>query len=194
MRYLLSTVYLPDSRTTRSFWRVVVQAGCLLITVLCIGCPSAPLRLPSDEEVRLDREIKTILQASEQREKIPLESIVSELGFISPLDGRVMENRGEDGVSFKATEGQPVRAVKSGMVTFVSEDMTGYGKVVTIKHSDGFLSFYAYNSEILVKVDQVVKQGDVIARAGQSGRATQPQLYFRLFKGETPVNPMRYLP
>jgi murein DD-endopeptidase MepM/ murein hydrolase activator NlpD len=79
-------------------------------------------------------------------------------------------------------------------VTFVSDDMTGYGKVVTIKHSDGFLSFYGYNSEILVKVDQVVKQGDVIARAGKTGRATQPQLYFRLFKGETSVNPMRYLP
>ena len=166
----------------------------LLLTLLSIGCPSTTLRLTQDEELRLDREIKTILKASEQREKIPLESIVSELGFISPLDGKVLENRGEDGVSFKASEGQPVRAVKSGMVTFASDDMTGYGKVVTIKHSDGFLSFYAYNSEILVKADQVVKQGDVIARAGQSGRATQPQLYFRLFKGETPVNPMRYLP
>ncbi len=176
MRYILSIVY------------------CLLITILCSGCPSMPLRLTQDEEIRLDREIKTILKASEQREKIPLDSIISELGFISPLDGKVLENRGEDGVSFKASEGQPVRAVKSGIVTFVSEDMTGFGKVVTIKHSDGFLSFYAYNSEILVKVDQVVKQGEVIAKAGQSGRATQPQLYFRLFKGETPVNPMRYLP
>lgn len=176
MRYLLSTFYL------------------LLVTFICIGCSSAPLRLPSDEEMRLDKEIKTILKASEQNNQISLESIVSELGFIAPLDGRVMENRGEDGVSFKATEGQPVRAVKSGLVTFVSEDMTGYGKVVTIKHSDGFLSFYAYNSEILVKADQVVKQGEVIAKAGQSGRATQPQLYFRLFKGESPVNPLNYLP
>ncbi|HLD35427.1 MAG TPA: M23 family metallopeptidase [Planctomycetota bacterium] len=167
---------------------------CLLVTVICIGCPSMPLRLPQDEEINLDREIKAILKSSEQKNPVALESIVSELGFISPLDGKVLENRGEEGVSFKATEGQSVRAVKSGLVTFVSDDMTGFGKVVTIKHSDGFLSFYAYNSEILVKIDQVVKQGEVIAKAGKSGRATQPQLYFRLFKGETPVNPMRYLP
>lgn len=167
---------------------------CLLITVLCVGCYSTSLRLPQDEEIRLNREIKTILKSSEQKNPVSWESIVSELGFISPLDGRIMENRGSNGVSFKASQGQSVRAVKSGMVTFVSENMTGFGKVVTIKHSDGFLSFYAYNSELLVKINQVVKQGDVIARAGQSGRATQPQLYFRLFKGETPVNPMRYLP
>jgi len=167
---------------------------CLWLIVLCTGCPSTPLRLPQDEEVKLDREIKSILKSSEQKNPVALESIVSELGFISPVDGRIIENRGEEGVSFQASEGQPVRAVKSGLVTFVSDDMTGFGKVVTIKHSDGFLSFYAYNSEILVKIDQVVKQGDVIAKAGKSGRATQPQLYFRLFKGETPVNPMRYLP
>lgn len=175
--------------------RYLLNLGCYLVgAILCAGCFSVSSHLPPDEEVKLEREIKAILRSGEQREKITLESIVSELGFIAPTAGRILENRGEDGVSFNVTEGQPVRAVKSGLVTFVSDDMAGYGKVVTVKHSDGFLSFYGYNSKILVKADQVVKQGDVIARAGKTGRATQPQLYFRLFKGETPVNPMRYLP
>ncbi|MFH1231680.1 MAG: M23 family metallopeptidase [Planctomycetota bacterium] len=166
----------------------------ILLSLLYTGCSSTSLRLPPDEEVRLDKEIKAILQGTAGKNSIPLESIVSELGFIWPLQGAILVNEGIEGINIKAYEGQPVKATKSGIVTFVSDNVTGYGKTITIKHSDGFISIYAYNSENLVKIDQIVKQGDIVAKAGKTGRATQPQLHFRLFKNGIPVNPLNYLP
>lgn len=165
----------------------------IIVSLLYTGCSSTPLRLSSDEEARLDKEIKTILEGS-SKNNVPLENIVSELGFIWPLQGIILVNEGIEGINIKAYDGQSVKATKSGIVTFISDDMTGYGKTITIKHSDGFISIYACNSENLVKIDQIVKQGDVIAKAGKTGRAVQPQLHFRLFKNETPVNPLNYLP
>ncbi|MEK7449955.1 MAG: LysM peptidoglycan-binding domain-containing M23 family metallopeptidase [Planctomycetota bacterium] len=109
------------------------------------------------------------------------ENLPAEPNFIWPLKGSILENKGIDGVTIKAYTGQPVYAVKSGMVTFASDKLQGYGKSVVIKHSDGFLSFYAYNSELLVKEDESVKQGQEIARVGQTGRTTQSWVFFRLF-------------
>jgi murein DD-endopeptidase MepM/ murein hydrolase activator NlpD len=165
----------------------------IVLSLLYSGCSSAPLRLLPDEEARLNKEIKTILEGS-NKTNISIENVVSELGFIWPLQGVILANGGIEGINIKAYEGQPVKAAKSGIVTFISDNMTGYGKTITIKHSDGFISIYACNSENLVKIDQVVKQGDIIAKAGKTGRAAQPQLHFRLFKDETPVNPLNYLP
>jgi murein DD-endopeptidase MepM/ murein hydrolase activator NlpD len=179
----------------KSIWSLRFTIFYIFLTLLLLytGCSSTSLRLPSDEEERLNKEIKAILQGTGKND-ISFESIVSELGFIWPLQGEVLEPKGTEGINIRAHEGQPVKATKSGIVTFVSDNMTGYGKTVTVKHSDGFISLYAYNSEILVKENQVVKQGDIIAKAGKTGRATHAQLHFRLFKGGTPVNPLNYLP
>jgi murein DD-endopeptidase MepM/ murein hydrolase activator NlpD len=158
------------------------------------GCVSLPPYLPAEEEAKLAREIRTILQGIPDQPEVSLEGIVSESGFIWPIKGTILEPQDPSWINIKAREGASIRAVKSGIVTFVSDDVAGCGKTATIKHSDGFLSFYAYNSEILVKKNQVVKQGDVIAKAGTTGRATTSQLHFRLFKNDIPVNPLNYLP
>ncbi|MFH0889445.1 MAG: M23 family metallopeptidase [Planctomycetota bacterium] len=174
--------------------KILLTGYCLLFIVyFSTACSSTSLRLPPDDEARLDKEIKTILEGTGKNDT-SVKSIVSELGFIWPLQGAILSNGGIEGIKIKAYEGQPVKATKSGIVTFISDNMTGYGKTITIKHSDGFISIYAYNSKNLVKIDQVVKQGDIIAKAGSTGRATQPQLHFRLFKNETSVNPLNYLP
>jgi len=165
--------------------------------VFLAGCPTTQpevIRMKPDEESILNKEIKKILAGKPTYNPIYLESNVSELGFVAPIQGSILENNGTEGITIKATEGQAVRAVRSGIVTFVSEDVSGLGKTITIKHSDGFLSVYSYNSEILVKKNQTVKQGDTIAKAGKTGRATQTSLNFRLFKNDTPVNPLNYLP
>lgn len=117
----------------------------------------------------------------------------AENSFIWPIRGSIVSNEGEKGIYIKAYEGQDIVAVKSGKVSFVSDSTPGSGKVVNIKHSDGFISYYAYNSQILVELNQIVKQGQVIAKAGSSGRAKTPQLYFRLFKNTEPVDPLQYL-
>ena len=142
----------------------------------------------------LNKEVRKILQNKAVRNPLPTESIVSESGFIMPVQGSVVQDPGTEAINIIASEGQPVKAVKDGIVTFASDDMAGNGKSIIIKHSDGFLSFYAYNSEILVKLNQAVKQGEIIAKVGKTGRATSPQLHFRLFKNDAPVNPLNYLP
>lgn len=135
--------------------------------------------------------------------KIPdLSNIQSERYFIWPLRGPVLKQftpTGSDtehtrGIVIGARMGQPVVAAMSGVVTFASEAFHGYGKTILIRHAGGLSTFYAYNSRILVNVGDTVVQGQPIAEAGQSGRATSPQLLFRILLNEEPIDPLRYLP
>ena len=62
-----------------------------------------------------------------------------------------------------------------------------------IRHSNGYVTTYAHASEILVKRDEMVKRGQVIAKSGQTGNVTSPQLHFEIRKGPTPIDPMPFL-
>ena len=63
-----------------------------------------------------------------------------------------------------------------------------------MRHSNGFVTAYAHASELLVKRGDQVKRGQIIARAGQTGSVSSPQLHFEIRKGATPVDPVQYLP
>jgi len=69
----------------------------------------------------------------------------------------------------------------------------GYGKLVLIRHDNGYVSAYAHNGEIAVKHGEKVKRGQAIAKSGQSGNVTSPQLHFEIRKGAQPVDPMPHL-
>ena len=58
-----------------------------------------------------------------------------------------------------------------------------------IRHPNGYVTAYANNGEIDVKRGATVKRGDVIAKSGQSGNVSSPQLHFEVRKGSTPVDP-----
>jgi lipoprotein NlpD len=135
--------------------------------------------------------------------KLPdLSNIVSESHFIWPLRGRVIRRFDPSGADFEhrrgivieARSGEPVLAAMSGVVTFASEAFQGFGKTLVVRHAGNISTFYAYNSRILVHEGDVVRQGQPIAEAGQSGRAESPQLLFRILQGEEPLNPHFYLP
>jgi len=123
----------------------------------------------------------------------PQPILPAESEFIWPLKGAVLEPSSEEGINIKARQGESVLATKSGVVTYVDDKWPGLGKIIVIKHSDGFVSLYGYNSEILVKSGESVKQRQVIAKAGKSGRAQDPQLHFKLMKNDRLVNPLSYL-
>jgi len=121
--------------------------------------------------------------------------------FIWPLRGRVISFFGmkkdgvkNKGISIRARKGLSVSAARSGKVAFCSEGLKGYGKTVIIDHLDGYSTVYAQNSKILVRLDELVKQGQVIARSGASGRVSSPELYFEIRKSHKPQNPFFYLP
>lgn len=120
--------------------------------------------------------------------------------FRWPVRGRVISSFGSrpngaknDGINVAVPEGTAVKASESGVVAYVGNELKGYGNLVLIRHADDWVSAYAHNSRTLVTRGEQVRRGQVIAKAGQSGNVTQPQLHFELRKGSKPVDPLRYL-
>src|SRR4029077_13400558 len=72
-------------------------------------------------------------------------------------------------------------------------ELKGYGNLVLIRHSNGFVSAYAHASELMVKRGDTIKRGQGIAHAGQTGNVTSPQLHFEIRKGSTPADPTQFL-
>ncbi len=120
--------------------------------------------------------------------------------FRAPVRGRVISGFGpkpggtrNDGVNFAVPEGTGVRAAEDGTVAYAGNELKGYGNLVLIKHADGFVTAYAHNSEIMVKRGDTVRRGQIVAKAGQSGGVTTPQLHFEIRKGSQPVDPSQYV-
>jgi len=119
--------------------------------------------------------------------------------FIWPVDGKVMSGFGirngrrHDGIDISAKSGTHIVAAATGQVAF-SGRLSGYGNMVIIKHADNFFSIYAHNSKNLVKKGKKVKQGDLIAYVGQTGRATGPHLHFEIRNRQKARNPLFFLP
>ncbi|MGD0332639.1 MAG: LysM peptidoglycan-binding domain-containing M23 family metallopeptidase [Xanthobacteraceae bacterium] len=120
--------------------------------------------------------------------------------FRWPVRGRVIAGFGpkpnglqNDGINLAVPEGTPVKAAEDGVVAYAGNELKGYGNLVLVRHSNGFVTAYAHASEILVKRGDTVKRGQVIAKSGQTGNVTAPQLHFEIRKGATPVDPSQYL-
>ena len=97
-----------------------------------------------------------------------------------------------DGIDFDANVGDPVRSAGNGLVKFAGWK-SGYGNVVEIDHQNGYVSLYAHNSAFVVKVGDVVRAGQVVAKAGSTGRSTGPHVHFEVHKNGRSVNPRTFL-
>jgi murein DD-endopeptidase MepM/ murein hydrolase activator NlpD len=120
--------------------------------------------------------------------------------FRWPARGRVIAGFGpqpnglqNDGINLAVPEGTPVKAADDGVVAYAGNELKGYGNLVLVRHGNGFVTAYAHASELLVKKGDVVKRGQVIAKSGQTGTVTSPQLHFEIRKGSVPVDPAQYL-
>ncbi len=120
--------------------------------------------------------------------------------FRWPVRGRIIAAFGahsngtqNDGINLAVPEGTPIKAAEGGTVAYAGNELKGYGNLVLIRHADGYVSAYANASTLLVKRGERVKRGQVIARAGQTGNVTSPQLHFEIRKGSTPVDPRKFL-
>lgn len=83
-------------------------------------------------------------------------------------------------------------ASRSGRVSYAGW-MSGYGKLIIIKHSSGYETRYAHLNNIYVKVGQNVSQGTLIGKTGMTGRVTGPHLHFEIRKNNNPLDPMKHL-
>jgi murein DD-endopeptidase MepM/ murein hydrolase activator NlpD len=121
-------------------------------------------------------------------------------GFRWPVRGRVIAGFGpkptgqqNDGINIAVPEGTPVKASEDGVVAYSGNELKGYGNLVLVRHGNGHVTAYAHASELLVKRGDSVKRGQVIAKSGQTGNVSSPQLHFEIRKGATPVDPMQFL-
>lgn len=140
-------------------------------------------------------------KARERAKAKTYSSITKQLGQLDwPIQGEVLSRFGSPrsgqlkwkGITIDANEGEKVRAVASGRVLFAGY-FKGYGMVIALDHSDGYISLYGYNQTLLQKTGDVVFQGDAIALAGHSGGQDINSLYFELSHKGTAKDPLLWL-
>ena len=142
--------------------------------------PDQPADDVSSDDLRQAR-----LGARDWRWPLKKVQVTSEYGR---RDGRYHE-----GVDLRAKVGTPVYAVDDGTVSH-SGKLSGYGRMVVVRHAGGLFSVYAHHSRNLVKKGEKVKRGQKIALSGNSGRSSGPHLHFEVRKGVAAVDPLRILP
>jgi lipoprotein NlpD len=99
-----------------------------------------------------------------------------------------------EGIDMAAPIGTPVLAAAPGNVIYAGDQVRGYGNMVVVKHADGLVTVYAHNSVLLVQGGDSVTLGQTIARVGDTGRSTAPHLHFEVRRGDTPQDPLQFLP
>ena len=97
------------------------------------------------------------------------------------------------GIDLAIPEGTPVYAAAPGRVVTAGWD-GGYGLLVVIDHGDGYSTYYAHLSQLLVSVGQFVEIGQRIARSGNTGLSTGPHLHFEIRRDGVAVDPLLFLP
>jgi murein DD-endopeptidase MepM/ murein hydrolase activator NlpD len=103
-------------------------------------------------------------------------------------------DKDHEGIDMAAPTGTPVYAAANGVVIYSGDQVRGYGNMVVIRHDNGLVTVYAHNSVLLVHAGDVVAVGREVARVGDTGRSTAPHLHFEVRRGDTPQDPMQFLP
>lgn len=96
------------------------------------------------------------------------------------------------GIDFKAPYGARVYSTAPGTV-ILAKRKGGYGKMVEIRHANGFVTRYAHLSRIQVSEGDHVLSGDLIGNVGSTGRSTGPHLHYEIRKNDKPNNPATFL-
>ncbi|MDE7468295.1 MAG: peptidoglycan DD-metalloendopeptidase family protein [Muribaculaceae bacterium] len=111
-------------------------------------------------------------------------------GYItSPYGYRKRFRRMHKGIDIKANTGDTIRAAFDGKIRLTKYEARGYGHYVVIRHPNDLETIYGHCSKILVKPDQVVRAGDPIALAGNTGRSFGSHLHFETRYMGYAINP-----
>ena len=165
------------------------------------------LKIPQTEENEKPKENKPMpsvqnIAKEKTEEEIPSKQIVKESGcklnFLWPSHSRTIANKfGSntqngakiDGIIIATEKGNNVFASYGGTVAYAGTDISEYGKLMIVKHTDNWLTIYGYLDSFEKSVGQTVKAGDVIGKSGQTGEASEPSIYFSIRHTKKPYNP-----
>nr|WP_262914337.1 M23 family metallopeptidase [Tenacibaculum aquimarinum] len=154
----------------------------------------------NDEMLSATKEDSLFREKVESKDRFPLSNSTNnktKIVFFAPVSGTISQD-------FNATEkhfaidvvaktGTPVKAVADGTVIF-SEWTTETGYVLTIQHTNNFISVYKHNGNLLKQQGDFVKSGEVISTVGSTGELTTgPHLHFELWNNGYSVNPKNYI-
>ena len=156
------------------------------------GGPPQSARLAQATATVEDAAVATPVKATDATGALPT--------FRWPVRGKVITSYGaktngksNDGINLAVPEGTPVKAAEDGVVAYSGNELKGYGNLVLVRHSNGYVTAYAHASELMVKRGDTIKRGQTIAKSGQSGEVGSPQLHFEIRKGSSPVDPLQFL-
>lgn len=100
--------------------------------------------------------------------------------------------RGHEGMDVAVETNTPVLAAGDGVVLAAGTDAV-YGKFLAIAHDPSTVTLYGHNALVFARDGELVRQGDIVAQSGNSGRSTAPHLHFEIRKNGVPVDPRAYL-
>ncbi|MGJ7493186.1 murein hydrolase activator EnvC family protein [Variovorax sp. ZT4R33] len=115
--------------------------------------------------------------------------------FIRPAAGTTLSRfngKSNKGLDIAGSAGDPVLAAADGRVVYAGSQLRGYGSMVIVKHNETFITAYAHNQALLVKENDIVRQGQKIAEMGKT-EADRVKLHFELRKDGNAVDPEPYL-
>ena len=156
------------------------------------------LKQDADGLEKLLADLRRVLSDFPVNSGEPFEKLKGRLSW--PALGKLLADFGErrasgmtwNGVLMATARGSQVRAVHSGRVVY-ADWLPGMGLLTIVEHSGGYLSLYGHNEQLFRAVGDWVSPGDVIATSGDSGGRSQPELYFEIRKGATPLNPHQWI-
>lgn len=120
--------------------------------------------------------------------------------FLWPINGRLLSDFGadangerNDGINIAGARGTPFRAAAGGTVTYVGNELRGFGNLLLIRHDNGYVTAYAHADQIMVARGDRVEAGQIVGHLGATGDVTEPQLHFEIRQGTKPVDPTALL-
>src|SRR5207237_2729460 len=167
-----------------------------------IGGPYVPAKPASSDA--FDRQLFRINVARAQIDR--LSRTLSLVPYRKPVIGEIELSSGfgvrtdpflgrpamHTGLDFRASSGDPVRVTANGTVSSAGWS-GGYGRMIEVDHGNGLATRYGHLSEILVKVGDAVKIGQVIGAVGSTGRSTGPHLHYQTRPTGAAVDPQKCL-
>ena len=182
--------------------KIAVSLACLLLTLAVSACSTVTVRGARQGLLEKNRG-KSHEKGEFSRPVSPEVVIPDPFGEVN-LTGRwqwplqsieISSQYGErgrrfhQGIDLRAPIGTPVEAASDGEVVYVGSKIRGYGRMVVLKHADGYYTVYAHHSKNRVRLNQKVKAGQTIAFSGRSGHASGPHLHFELRRGARSIDP-----
>lgn len=141
--------------------------------------------------------IDKIINNLEMKEQFLPTGMPTKKGYISSEYGKRLnpitkKNHIHKGIDIAYKTETDITSIAAGKVTF-SGKKYGYGNLVEISHLNGYVTRYAHNNRNLVKVGELVKKGQVIAKMGSTGHSTGPHVHLEVLKNNKHINPNKFI-